>query len=40
MARDYTTESLVHDPIHGYIQFVSRSGLPDSEVAHLVKTTG
>lgn len=33
MARDYTTESLVHDPIHGYIQFVSRNGLPDGEVA-------
>ena len=33
MARDYTTESLVHDPIHGYIQFVSRNGLPADEVA-------
>lgn len=33
MGRDYTTESLVHDPIHGYIRFVSRNGLPDNEVA-------
>ena len=33
MSRDYTTESLVHDPIHGYIRFVSRNGLPDGEVA-------
>ena len=33
MARDFTTESLVHDPIHGYIRFVARSGLPEDEVA-------
>ncbi len=33
MSRDYSTESLVHDPIHGYIPFVSRSGLPDGETA-------
>lgn len=33
MPRDYTTESLAHDPIHGYIPFISRSGLPDGEVA-------
>lgn len=33
MTRDYTSESLVHDPIHGYIPFVSRSGLPRGEVA-------
>ena len=33
MARDYTTESLVHDPIHGYIPFISRVGLPADEVA-------
>ncbi|MEZ6050287.1 MAG: HD domain-containing protein [Planctomycetaceae bacterium] len=33
MSRDFSTESLVHDPIHGYIRFVSRSGLPAEEVA-------
>ncbi|MEZ6147687.1 MAG: HD domain-containing protein [Planctomycetaceae bacterium] len=33
MSRDFSTESLVHDPIHGYIRFVSRSGLPTEEVA-------
>ena len=33
MARDFTTESLSHDPIHGYIPFISRSGLPDGEAA-------
>ncbi len=33
MVRDYTTESLSHDPIHGYIPFISRSGLPDGEVS-------
>lgn len=33
MARDYTTESLSHDPIHGYIPFVGRSGLPAGEVS-------
>ena len=33
MARDYTTESLAHDPIHGYIAFISRSGLPAGEVS-------
>ncbi len=33
MSRDFSTESLVHDPIHGYIRFVSRSGLPAGEVA-------
>lgn len=31
--RDFTTESLSHDPIHGYIPFVSRSGLPAGETA-------
>lgn len=33
MVRDFITESLVHDPIHGYIPFVSRSGLPAGEVS-------
>ena len=31
--RDFTTESLSHDPIHGYIPFISRAGLPEGEVA-------
>src|SRR5690606_8614296 len=33
MSRDFSTESLAHDPIHGFIPFVSRSGLPPDEVA-------
>ena len=33
MVRDYTAESLSHDPIHGYIPFISRSGLPEGEVS-------
>lgn len=33
MARDFATESLSHDPLHGYIPFVSRSGLPAGEVS-------
>jgi len=33
MPRDFATESLSHDPIHGYIPFVSRSDLPEGEVA-------
>ncbi len=33
MVRDFTTESLSHDPIHGYIPFISRSGLPADETA-------
>lgn len=33
MVRDFTSESLLHDPIHGYIPFVSGVGLPDGEVA-------
>lgn len=33
MHRDFTTESLSHDPIHGYIPFISRSGLPAGEVS-------
>jgi HD superfamily phosphohydrolase len=33
MPRDFTTESLSHDPIHGYIPFVARSGLPAGEVS-------
>jgi len=31
--RDYTTESLSHDPIHGYIPFVSTTSLPAGETA-------
>lgn len=33
MARDFSTESLSHDPIHGYIPFVSKEGLPPGEVS-------
>ena len=33
MVRDFTTESLSHDPIHGYIPFISRVGLPSGEAA-------
>lgn len=33
MVRDFTTESLSHDPIHGYIPFISRAGLPADETA-------
>ncbi len=33
MPRDFTSESLVHDPVHGYIPFISRSGLPAEEVS-------
>jgi len=33
MPRDFLTESLSHDPVHGYIPFVSRDSLPEGEVA-------
>ena len=33
MVRDFTSESLSHDPIHGYIPFISRAGLPAGETA-------
>jgi uncharacterized protein len=33
MVRDFTTESLSHDPVHGYIPFISPNGLPAGEVA-------
>ena len=33
MSRDYATESLAHDPIHGYIPFTSRTGLPKGEIS-------
>jgi hypothetical protein len=33
MARDFVHESLSHDPIHGYIPFIARSGLPAGEAA-------
>ena len=35
MPRDYSSESLSHDPIHGYIAFTSRSGLPEVEDTYL-----
>ena len=31
--RDFQSESLSHDPIHGYIPFTSPAGLPEGEVA-------
>ncbi|MBU4270464.1 MAG: HD domain-containing protein [Planctomycetes bacterium] len=31
--RDFQSESLSHDPIHGYIPFTSPAGLPDGEVS-------
>jgi hypothetical protein len=33
MPRDFANESLSHDPIHGYIPFIARSGLPAGEAA-------
>lgn len=33
MVRDFTTESLSHDPVHGYIPFISKEGLPQGEVS-------
>ena len=33
MVRDFATESLSHDPIHGYIPFISPANLPAGEVA-------
>ncbi|MDB4733323.1 HD domain-containing protein [Planctomicrobium sp.] len=33
MSRDFVSESLVHDPVHGYIPFTSRAGLPENEVS-------
>jgi HD superfamily phosphohydrolase len=33
MPRDFVTESLSHDPVHGYIPFISRDALPSGEVA-------
>ena len=33
MVRDFATESLSHDPVHGYIPFVSTAGMPAGEVA-------
>lgn len=33
MPRDFVTESLSHDPVHGYIPFISRDSLPEDEVA-------
>lgn len=33
MVRDFTTESLSHDPVHGYIPFISPNNLPPGEVA-------
>jgi len=33
MARNFLHESLSHDPIHGYIPFIGKAGLPAGEVA-------
>ncbi len=33
MVRDFTTESLSHDPVHGYIPFISGAGLPEGEAS-------
>ncbi|MEW4526372.1 HD domain-containing protein [Maioricimonas sp. JC845] len=33
MPRDYGAESLAHDPVHGYIPFISKSGLPSGETS-------
>jgi HD superfamily phosphohydrolase len=33
MPRDFSTESLSHDPVHGYIAFVARRGLPAGEAS-------
>ena len=33
MPRDFVSESLSHDPIHGYIPFVSGDDLPAGEIA-------
>lgn len=33
MVRDFSLESLSHDPIHGYIPFISPAGLPAGEVS-------
>ncbi|MFG0336195.1 MAG: HD domain-containing protein, partial [Maioricimonas sp. JB049] len=33
MPRDYGAESLAHDPVHGYIPFISKSGLPAGETS-------
>ncbi len=33
MPRDFTTESLSHDPVHGYIPFISRVGLAAGEAS-------
>lgn len=33
MPRDFVTESLSHDPVHGYIPFISRDALPEGEVS-------
>lgn len=33
MVRDFSAESLSHDPLHGYIPFVSRHNLPAGEVS-------
>jgi hypothetical protein len=31
--KDYQSESLSHDPIHGYIPFTSGGGLPEGDTA-------
>ncbi|WP_298862821.1 HD domain-containing protein [uncultured Gimesia sp.] len=33
MVRDFISESLTHDPIHGYIPFTSKTGISEGEVS-------
>ena len=33
MVRDFHSESLSHDPLHGYIPFIAKTGLPSGETA-------
>jgi len=33
MSKDFTSESLSHDPIHGYIPFISPTNLPEGEIS-------
>ena len=33
MPRDFVSESLSHDPVHGYIPFISKDALPEGETA-------
>lgn len=33
MVRDFISESLAHDPVHGYIPFISKTGIPADETS-------